>query len=137
MLLILSNTLCLKPHKKGQWPLHVYSIANFVASWLKWLQMLWNDSKWVSLYLRSHLNSFKIFWSHLSHETRNLAILKVRQIWNDFFKPTFLPKNEQTNSTLLLVDMFSFVSSKKVKTPKRHFKLIDLYKHATLTVLFL
>ena len=28
--------------------------------------------------------------------------LKVRQSWNDFFKPTFPPKNEQRNSTLLL-----------------------------------
>ena len=28
--------------------------------------------------------------------------LKVRQSRNDFFKPTFLSKNEQTNSTLLL-----------------------------------
>ena len=32
--------------------------------------------------------------------------LKVRQIWNDFFKPRFLPKNERINSTLLLVDLF-------------------------------
>ena len=36
------------------------------------------------------------------------CFLKVRQIQNDFFKPTFLPKNEQTNSTLLLVDYFWF-----------------------------
>ena len=50
--------------------------------------------------------------------------LKVRQIRNDFFKPTFLPKNERTNSTLLLVDLFSFVFWKKVKTPKRHFEII-------------
>ena len=35
--------------------------------------------------------------------------LKVRQIRNDFFKPKFLPKNEQRNSTLLLVDLFAFV----------------------------
>ena len=26
--------------------LHFYSIANYVASWLKWLQMISNDSKW-------------------------------------------------------------------------------------------
>ena len=49
--------------------------------------------------------------------------IKVRQIRNDFFKPTFLPKNELTNSTLLLVDLFSFVFWKKVKTPKRHFEI--------------
>ena len=40
-----------------------------------------------------------------------------------FFKPTFLPKNERTNSILLLVDLFSFVFWKKVKTPKRHFEI--------------
>ena len=34
------------------------------------------------------------------------AQLKVRQIRNDFFKPMVLPKNERTNSTLLLVDLF-------------------------------
>ena len=50
-------------------------------------------------------------------------LLKVRQIRNDFFNPTFLPKNERTNSTLLLVDLFSFVFWKKVKTPKSHFEI--------------
>ena len=50
-------------------------------------------------------------------------MLKVRQIRNDFFKPTFLPKNERTNSTLLLVDLFSLVFWKKVKTPKRYFEI--------------
>ena len=49
--------------------------------------------------------------------------LKVKQIRNDFFKPTFLPKNERTNLTLLLVDLFLFVFWKKVKTPKRHFEI--------------
>ena len=33
------------------------------------------------------------------------AKLKVRKSQNDFFKPTFPPKNEQTNSTLLLWDL--------------------------------
>ena len=55
--------------------------------------------------------------------SRETIEVKVRQIRNDFFKPTFLPKNEQTNSTLLLVDLFSFVFWKKVKTPKRHFEI--------------
>ena len=49
--------------------------------------------------------------------------LKVRQIRNYFFKPTFFPKNERTNLTLLLVDLFAFVFWKKVKTPKRHFEI--------------
>ena len=52
-----------------------------------------------------------------------LFMLKVRQIRNDFFNLTFPPKNEQTNSTLLLVDLFLFVFWKKVKTPKRHFEI--------------
>lgn len=51
------------------------------------------------------------------------ALIKVRQIRNDFFKPTFLPKNEQTNSTLLLVNLILFDFWKKVKTPKGHFKI--------------
>ena len=50
-------------------------------------------------------------------------LLKVRQMQKDFFKPTFLPKNKWTNSTLLLVDLFSFIVWKKVKTPKRHFEI--------------
>ena len=32
-------------------------------------------------------------------------------------------KNEQTNWTLLRVDLFLFVFWKKVKTPKRHFEI--------------
>jgi hypothetical protein len=55
--------------------------------------------------------------------TQYETLLKVRQIRNDFFKPTFLPKNKQTNSTLLLVDLFSFVFWKKGRTPKRHFEI--------------
>ena len=58
-------TLCLRPHKKGHWALHVYSIANFVASCLIWLQMLWNDSKWVSICLINQLKSFEFIWNHL------------------------------------------------------------------------
>ena len=49
--------------------------------------------------------------------------LKVRQIRNDFFKPTFLPKNERTNLTLLLADLFSFFFWKRVKTPKPHLEI--------------
>ena len=48
--------------------------------------------------------------------------LKVRQNRNDFFKPTFPPKNEQLNSILLLWDLFLFVYWRKSKTPKRHFE---------------
>ena len=57
------------------------------------------------------------------HLSLKLRVLKVRQIRNDFFKLTFLSKNERTNSTLLLGDLFSFIFLKKVKTPKRHFEI--------------
>ena len=49
--------------------------------------------------------------------------LKVGQIWNDFFKPRFLPKNEWINSTLLLVDLFLFIFWKKMKWPKIIFEI--------------
>jgi hypothetical protein len=52
-----------------------------------------------------------------------LTLLKVRQSRNEFFKPMFSPKNEQTNSILLLRDLFSFVFWRKLKTPKRHFEI--------------
>ena len=48
----------------------------------------------------------------------------VRQSRNVVFKPMILPKNEQTNSFLLLCDVFSFVFWKKLKIPKWHFKII-------------
>ena len=35
----------------------------------------------------------------------------------------YFSKKKQTNSTLLLVDLFLFVFWKKVKTTKRHFKI--------------
>ena len=41
---LLNASLCPRPYKKGHWPLHFYNIANFVASLLKWLQMILNDS---------------------------------------------------------------------------------------------
>ena len=61
--------------------------------------------------------------SNLLNRNFSEFIAKCQTNSNDFFKPTFLPKNERTNSTLLLVDLFSFVFWKKVKTPKRHFKI--------------
>ena len=67
--------------------------------------------------------AFQGSWPMQSYTYIRVAFLKVRQIRNYFFKPRYLPKNEQTNSTLLLVDLFSFVFWKKVKTPKRHFEI--------------
>ena len=39
------------PQKKGQQALRLYSLANFVASWLKWLQMILNDYKGLFMHL--------------------------------------------------------------------------------------
>ena len=58
-----------------EWALHVYSVANFVASWLKWLQMILNDFSWFIRHIETHLESFQSIWSHLSHEATILAIL--------------------------------------------------------------
>ena len=49
-------------------------------------------------------------------------MLKVREIRNDFLKLMFLPKNEQTNSTLLLVDLFSFVFLEESDDTKNTFQ---------------
>ena len=63
-----------------------------------------------------------LFWRF--GEVKNLPV-KVRQSRNDFFMPTFPPKNKRTNSTTMKpqVDLFSFVFWKKWKTTKRHFKI--------------
>ena len=54
--------------------------------------------------------------------------LKVRKSRKDFFKITFPPKNEPTNSTLLVWNLWSTcfrsVFWRKLKTPKRHFEII-------------
>ena len=81
------------PAKKGQWALQVYSIADFDGSWLEWLQisllqMIWNDFKWLQLTKKliwSHLQSFKIIWSH---EVTKLAILSTCK---DCVMQVFLP----------------------------------------------
>ena len=75
------------PTKKA---LYVFSIANFVASLLndfKWSKITPNESLYVWKISWSHLNSFKIIWSHVSHEATKVVIL---------------PKNERKNLTLLL-----------------------------------
>ena len=45
--------------------LHFYSIANFVTSWLKWLQMISNNSKWFHLTYQTHRDSFGVIPYHL------------------------------------------------------------------------
>ena len=64
----------MRPYKKGQWALHVYSIANFIASRLKWLQMTLNDFSWFIRHIRDsfgvildHLESFKSWGDKISH----------------------------------------------------------------------
>jgi hypothetical protein len=71
-----------------------------------------HDIKWVWQVILTIL--FTVFFSKLPHSlsyTSNKqgldsVWLKVRQIRNYFFKPTFLQKNKRTNSTLLLVELF-------------------------------
>ena len=41
---------------------------------------------------------------------------------NYFVKPTFLPKNERTNSTLLLVDLLSFGFLEESENTKKTFR---------------
>ena len=66
----------MRPYKQGQWALHFYSIANFDASWLKWLQRILNEFKWLKVIYQTHphLESFQIIWNHLSHEATKLSI---------------------------------------------------------------
>ena len=83
---------------------------------------------WHKLILRTHRIIFQKTSTILQKKVKSEYLgfyveLKVRQIQNDFFKPMFLPKNERTNSSLLLVDLFSFIFWKKVRTPKRHFEI--------------
>ena len=41
----------------------------------KWFQMDSNDFSWFFRHIETHLESFQIIWSHLSHEVTKLAIL--------------------------------------------------------------
>ena len=63
----------------------------------------------------------------LRNKNLHKSSLKVRQSRNDFLNPTFLPKNERTNSTLLLwylrLTCFRSFFWKKLKTPKRNFEV--------------
>ena len=56
-------------------------------------------------------------------EYRAFLHLKVKQSQNDFFKPTFPPKNKFYFTTMKL-DLFLSVFWRKLKTPKRHFEII-------------
>ena len=89
--------------------------------------MITKSVYFIAHFIREYFLSSSLYrWSQIVSEASphvNIPLVKVRQILNDFFKLTFLPKNEQTNSTLLLVDWFSLVFWKKVKTPKRHFEI--------------
>ena len=88
--------------------------------YINWL-LLASYYKYSSYYTYSLVN-FPYF-SNIRTVQFKKIFLKVKQNQNDFFKPMFLPKNEQTNSILLLVDLFLFIFWKKVKTPKRHFEI--------------
>ena len=67
-----------------------------------------------------------LIWILFSFLHRSLWFIKVSQSRNDFFKLTFHPKNEHTfdfTTMIPQVDMFLFIFRKKLKTPKRHFKI--------------
>ena len=49
------------PSEKGHQVLHFYSRVNFITSWLSWLQMIWNDYKWLSVSKKIT----EVIWSHL------------------------------------------------------------------------
>ena len=72
-----------------------------------------------------HLNSIYLAWllNALRLNQSSVKYLKVRQNRNDFSSRKFPPKNERTNSLLLLWDLFSFVFWRKLKTSKRHFEI--------------
>ena len=55
-----------------------------------------------------------------------VTVVKVRQNRNDFFKPTFLPKNKPTNSSLHCGTSNRIVFVRflgELKSPKRHFEI--------------
>ena len=75
-----------------------------------------------SLYWQTQATSFP------STSSDGPELLKVRQSRNDFFKPTFCPKKEKTNSTLLLWYLkstcFRSFFWRKSKTTQNHFEVI-------------
>ena len=73
--------------------LHFYSIANFVASWLRWLQMTSNDFtsliRHTETPLESFFRSFRVIWvqrqqNYLSH--KHATLLKIAL---SFFVPSW------------------------------------------------
>ena len=58
-------------------------------------------SKLTTLIFELQLNFFNSVIKDGWKQAWTWLLLRVRQCWNDFVKPTFLPKNEQTNLTLL------------------------------------
>ena len=66
------------PESSVHYPFNeVLTICRFM---IKWLQMILNGLKWLQLIFRhveTHLESFQIIWSNLSHEVTKLAKLKL------------------------------------------------------------
>ena len=65
-------------------------------------------------------NSYR-FWADLLHKW---SFLKVRKFRKDFWYPRILPKNERTNSFLLLRRIRSFVFWENSRITKSHFEII-------------
>ena len=75
---------------------------------------------------RGHLISkclFGVFTFFQKMNENKPTSSKVEFVRLFYWKRRCLQKNQRTNSTLLLVKLFSFVFWKKVKTPKRHFEI--------------
>ena len=72
-----------RPYKKGYWVLQLYSIANFVTSWLKSLQMIIYVYEGSIEVIRSHLRSFRVIY--VSHEATKSAITIDLQCSVSFF----------------------------------------------------
>ena len=74
-----------------------------------WTRFFWKVLfEYVHKYLFSHFLKYSIKTViELSQDILLEIVIKVRHCRNDFFQPTFLPKNELTISTLLLWNLRS------------------------------
>jgi hypothetical protein len=81
MITVIKDICTTMSTKKGQWGLQVYVIANFVASWLKWLQMTFNEFKWLSVCLINQVKTFGVIWDHL--ESFEIIWSHLDKSWGD------------------------------------------------------
>ena len=65
------------PQKKGQQTLHIYSIANFFVSWLKWLQMTRYVSNEFTEVIWDDLESLKSWGDKISYTINMQHLLSL------------------------------------------------------------